>query len=329
MFLRFLKRSLRLALSEKQIAALKALIKRHAPAKRAQEIDALYQLLYNAVHNHEESLDLTARQTVDAFSNQWGNLPEGQYMLSDPWFKENIRSILAEEMLLLKPEWFKEKQVLDAGCGNGRWSYGLASMGAKITCVDINEVAIEETRKAVAHLNVDKRFVKTPMEDLHTALPHEKFDLVYSFGVIHHCNKFNQSFENVVDKVADGGVLFLYLYGRESMTLQEDLDIFKDRVQYNALTTNTEREKFLLKRVGGRREYLHQMHDLLAPLINRRLEYADIADRLKARGFTGIERTVDSTDLFLRAFKGDAVPEATRQALLPKKMPPYWFEHHK
>jgi 2-polyprenyl-3-methyl-5-hydroxy-6-metoxy-1,4-benzoquinol methylase len=329
MALKSLKRALRIVLSEKQITALKAFIKRYAPAKRAQEVDALYRLLYNAVHDNDESLDLTARQTVEAFSNQWENLPEGQFMLSDPWFKENIRSILAEQMLLLKPEWFKDRRVLDAGCGNGRWSFALASMGSKITCVDINEAAIEKTKNALASFGGDKRFIKTPMEALHTALPHEKFDLVYSFGVLHHCKKFNQSFENVVDKVADGGVLFLYLYGRESMTLKEDLDIFKDRVQYNALTTGEEREKFLVQRVGGHREYLHQMHDLLAPLINRRLEFVDISTRLKARGFTGIERTVESTDLFIRAFKGDVIPAETLRARLPMQSPPYWFEHHK
>lgn len=324
-----LKKIIRRFLSEEKIEQIKAVRKKYAPTKRIQEVDALYRLLYNAVHDLDESLDLTAKQTVQAFSSQWTDLPEGQYMLSDPWFKENIRSILTEQMLLIKPEWFAGKRILDAGCGNGRWSYGLASLGADITCVDINEIALEETKKAVVSFDVNKQFIHTPMEELHTQIPDQFFDMVYSFGVIHHCKSFNKSFDNVVARVAEGGVLFLYLYGRESLTMEEDIDLFKDRVEYNSIQSEDERVAFLLKRVGGRKEYLHQMHDLLAPLLNRRLDYAYVEERLKAHGFTDIERTMDSTDLFIRAFKGDSAKTSHESFLLPKMQPPYWFRHHK
>lgn len=324
-----LKKIIRIFLSEESIERIKAVRKKYAPTKRIQEVDALYRLLYNAVHDLDESLDLTAKQTVQAFSSQWTELPEGQYMLSDPWFKENVQSILTEQMLLIKPEWFAGKRVLDAGCGNGRWSYGLASMGADITCVDINEIALKETKKAVTPFGVNKQFVHTPMEELHTKIPDQSFDMVYSFGVIHHCNSFNKSFDNVVSRVAEGGILFLYLYGRESLTMDEDLDLFKDRVQYNSIQDEDERVAFLLKRVGGRKEYLHQMHDLLAPLLNRRLEYDYVAERLKAHGFTDIERTMDSSDLFIRAFKGESAKASHDSSLLPKAQPPYWYRHHK
>lgn len=323
-----IKKMIRRVLSDDFIKKIKAWLRRLSPTWKQGEVDALYRLLYNAMHDHEQSLDLTARQTVEAFSDQWEQYPEGEYMLSDPWFRDNLQRILTREMILIDQEWFKGKRILDAGCGNGRWSHGLASMGAHMTCVDINRVALEETEKALKPFEMEKRFIQTPLEGLDEALPDEQFDMVYSFGVIHHCNSFNTAFENVISKVEEGGVLFLYLYGRESLSMEEDIELFKERIKYNSLTTRKEKEAYLLKRVGGDSQLVHQKHDLLAPLVNRRLEFDDIRSRLEARGFTQIERTMDHTELFIRAFKGKNIPEETIQALLPKHSAPFWFQHH-
>ena len=39
---------------------------------------------------------------------------------------------------LLRKE-IKNKTVIDVGCGGGRWSYGFAKLGCKVTSVDISE----------------------------------------------------------------------------------------------------------------------------------------------------------------------------------------------
>ena len=131
--------------------------------KLRREVDVLYSMLYNLTHDLDSSLDLTSIQTKEAFGFQWRNLKEGDYLLSDPWFKANVSKILFEEEIQIKPEWFKGKDVLDIGCGNGRWSYGFAKLGANITAVDINQIAIDETEKAISDFKVGKNFYLSPV----------------------------------------------------------------------------------------------------------------------------------------------------------------------
>ena len=69
------------------------------------------------MHDLEEPLNLASTQTKDTFGYQWDQLSYGEYMITDPWFKENVSNIICQEEVLIKPEWFKGKKILDAGCG--------------------------------------------------------------------------------------------------------------------------------------------------------------------------------------------------------------------
>lgn len=295
--------------------------------KLKTEIDTLYALLYELIHDLDKSVDLTSRQTKDAFAHQWEKLKEGNYLLSDPWFRKSVDRILWKEEIQIKPEWFKGKDVLDAGCGNGRWSFGLAKLGANITAVDINQVAIDETRNAISDFDVDKDFYISPLEDLSINIPPKKYDLVFSWGVVHHCSSFNGALNELIKFVKDDGILYIYLYGRESIPYLDDLEIFKERIKYNTLRNEEDRYQFLLKKAEGNPNLIHNYHDAYAPLINRRLDYDYVHDFIKQRGFEDIVRTIDNTEIFIRAIKGNA-KEYYGKWLLPKKKPPYWFHHH-
>tara|TARA_Y100001968_G_scaffold332789_1_gene392263 strand:+ start:3321 stop:4262 length:942 start_codon:yes stop_codon:yes gene_type:complete len=291
--------------------------------RKSGQTDVLYRLLYNLVHDKTESLELTGTQTVKSFSKQWDTYKEGRALLTDPKFKNNVTKILCKEELLVDESWFKGKKVLDAGCGNGRWSYGFAKMGADITCIDINQSAIEETKKALVSFNVNKTFIQTSLEDLPNHLNDETFDLVFSWGVLHHTKKFNQSFENICRYCKEQGLLYLYLYGRESISYDKDIKFFKERIYYNSLISEEEKYKFLLEKACGNKEQIHNFHDEYAPLINRRLMFNEIKEFLKKRDFINIIRTIDHTELFVRAQKKTTNNDIP--FLQPKK-PPYWFQ---
>src|SRR5262249_31032479 len=288
-------------------------------------IDALYRALYDVVHDFDDSGEFAARLTERAFARQWKELPQGYFLLTDPWFKDNVDRIIAEEDIQVRREWFKGKRVLDAGCGNGRWSYGLAKLGSHITAVDVNAISIEKTREAIAEFNVEKRFFVSPIEDLWENLPHDTYDLVLSWGVIHHVRRFNKALDAVTRFVGDEGMLFMYLYGRESISYQQDIEMFKDRIVYNTRTPGQEQEDFLLEKAKGRRDWMHSKHDVFAPLINRRLDYDYLESFLRSRGFHEITRTVEHSEIFVRAFKGD-VERFNRDWVLPRRSPPYWFQ---
>jgi len=304
------------------------LIKNFNILKMKQEIDILYMLLYKLTHSLEDSIDVSAIQTKNAFENQWKNIKEGKYLLSDLWFKENVARILYEEEIQIKKEWFRGKNILDAGCGNGRWSYGFAQLGANITAVDINEVAIDETRKAIKDFKVKKEFYVSPLENLSNVIPFRKYDLVFCWGVLHHSKNFNKSLKEVIKFVKNGGILYIYLYGRESSSYNDDLEIFKERVKFNTLISEQEKYNFLLKKARGNRDIIHNLHDCYAPLINRRLDFDYVKNFLKYEEFEDIVRTIEHTELFIRAIKSNT-KDYYRKWILPKKQSPYWFTHHK
>lgn len=70
-----------------------------------------------------------AEQTRSSFDYQWGNITEGDSLLSDSNFLAEASSLVAQ-YTGLPTEWFKGRRILDAGCGNGRWSATLIAMGA-------------------------------------------------------------------------------------------------------------------------------------------------------------------------------------------------------
>lgn len=292
----------------------------------AQENDALYRLIYHYVHDKDQSLSLASLQTQNAFAHQWEKYPEGTALLGDPWFEENAARILSEEELQIHPSWFAGKEVLDAGCGSGRWSYGLAKLGAHITAVDINEGALAKTQSVLEKFPIPKNFIQTSLEQLTNALQSRQFDLVFSWGVVHHCESFNQSLDQLTRCVKEGGLIYIYLYGRESLSYEEDIKLFKQRVIYNTLFTEDEKRAFLMKKSGNDSSKLNMSHDLYAPLINRRLDFEYVKNFLHQRGFHSIERTIDHSEIFVRAFKGDA--HILQKEILPKKSKPYWFERY-
>jgi 2-polyprenyl-3-methyl-5-hydroxy-6-metoxy-1,4-benzoquinol methylase len=292
---------------------------------RRRDLNGLYQVLYDQVHDLERSTEIRSNATAEAFGRQWRELPSGEYLLSDPWFRQNVDRILCEQEILLAPEWFPGKRVLDAGCGNGRWTYGLSKLGATTTSVDVNDSALEAASAAAADFSNERTFIKSPLEDLDVNVPQGAFDLVFCWGVAHHCVRFNKVLDNLTAAVKPGGVIYLYLYGKETVSLDDELRTFRDRIAYNVLMDDAQRTKFLLRKAHGNRDLVHSMHDIYAPLINRRFTFAETAELLSQRGFTDATQTISHTEVFVRATRGDV--DLSPFAREPKKAP-YWFEGH-
>lgn len=80
------------------------------------------------------------------------------------------------------------KTVLEVGCGLGTDTINFARAGARVTAVDLSRRSLDLARERATVFGLQDRirFVEADAERLSDVLPPSAFDLVYSFGVIHH-----------------------------------------------------------------------------------------------------------------------------------------------
>ncbi|WP_428388987.1 class I SAM-dependent methyltransferase [Mucisphaera sp.] len=85
-------------------------------------------------------------------------------------------------------ERWKGKRVLEVGCGIGTDTMRFAQAGAEVTAVDLSEASLNLTRQRAEVFGVRDRVrtVHANAEQLDEVLEVEPYDLIYSFGVIHH-----------------------------------------------------------------------------------------------------------------------------------------------
>jgi len=92
---------------------------------------------------------------------------------------------------------WRGKKVLEIGCGIGTDSINFARAGADVTVVDLSDESLQlcETRFDVYGLKA--HFYLGDAEELSKVVPVEKYDLIYSFGVIHHTPRPDRVMEQV------------------------------------------------------------------------------------------------------------------------------------
>jgi SAM-dependent methyltransferase len=106
------------------------------------------------------------------------------------------------------PDFFRDKRVLDAGCGSGRFAYHAAKCGAEVWAIDVGP-AIEVTKRNTQNAG-DVRLVQA---DVH-ALPFapETFDFIYSLGVLHHLPDPEAAFRGLLPFLKPSGEIQIYVY---------------------------------------------------------------------------------------------------------------------
>lgn len=127
----------------------------------------------------------------------------------------------------LEPDLFKDKIVLDAGCGNGYWTKKILDFGAgEVVGIDISN-SVEVAKK---YLESDPR-VKIINGDLNELPPNYKeyFDIVFSSGVIHHTPDPRRSFSSLVSYAKPGSLLAVWVYEKGN-PLRQCLNFFLRRM---------------------------------------------------------------------------------------------------
>lgn len=239
-------------------------------------------------------------QTTQSFDYQWAEYSSGVAMPNDTSFMGQIQSQICQ-MTDLPADWFKNKRIVDIGCGAGRFTYGMLSMGASVTACDQSDAGLSKTAKLCAEYS---DYLTTKKIDLLKWDEVGDFDLVFCFGVVHHTGNTYSAIKNTALKVKPGGRLFLMIYG-----FPETLDAFEELISYEEVRqvvrtlSFEEKKKYLIDRFGP--YYAHGWFDAVSPQINDLLTFEEIADLLATQGFSNIKRTMFGRNHHL---VGDKIP---------------------
>jgi SAM-dependent methyltransferase len=113
----------------------------------------------------------------------------------------------------LPREFWWGKNFLDVGCGIGRNSYWPLRWGASSgLAIDVDERSLAAARKNLSsfpNVRVEHRSAYQIEES-------NRFDIVYSIGVVHHLERPELAVNQMVEAAVPGGVVLLWLYGKEN-----------------------------------------------------------------------------------------------------------------
>lgn len=110
---------------------------------------------------------------------------------------------------------YRGRDVLEVGCGMGCMAMNWALNGARITAVDLNPVAIAQTRQRFAVHQLAGTIHEADAEALPFA--DASFDFVYSWGVLHHTPHAADALGEIRRVLKPGGELGVMLYHRNSL----------------------------------------------------------------------------------------------------------------
>lgn len=107
------------------------------------------------------------------------------------------------------------RDVLEVGCGSGFAVQLFAEAGARTTAVDLTDWAVETTRARLAAFGLEAEALQGDGEAL--TFPDASFDLVFSWGVIHHTSDMGRALAELVRVCRPGGKLVIMVYNRRSL----------------------------------------------------------------------------------------------------------------
>ena len=110
------------------------------------------------------------------------------------------------------------KKVLEIGCGIGTDTINFARHGAQVTAVDLTEKSLEVARQRAKVFGLEDRvrFIQADAEKLSSTVPVERYDLVYSFGVIHHTPHPERVLDEIRKYVTPESTVKIMVYNRWS-----------------------------------------------------------------------------------------------------------------
>ncbi len=150
-----------------------------------------------------EKVEADKAATAANFGWQWQHFTQ-----SDEKYSDQFLAWIAP----VKAEFFRDKVVLEGGCGKGRHTQLAAGWGARaVIGIDLSE-AVESAFTATRHFE-NAHIIQADMYHLPIK---PTVDYAFSVGVLHHLPDPRVGFLSLASKVKDGGHISAWVYGAEN-----------------------------------------------------------------------------------------------------------------
>lgn len=212
---------------------------------------------------------MTHQNLEDKIKRYWNsqpcNIKHGQSEIGTPEFFREV----SERRYRVEPHiaefagfhLWAGKRVLEIGCGIGSDAEEFAKAGAEYVGIDLSEQSVILSRNRFNVLGLEGEFCIKDASKSFADLG--MFDLVYSYGVIHHFPGIETIIENVKEVLVPGGEFRFMVYAKNSWKyamIQKGLDQFEAQAGCPYAQAYSKDEIHHLLKDGWHIERLRQDH---------------------------------------------------------------------
>ena len=173
--------------------------------------------------------------SIEEVKQYWDNRPcnirhSNKSIGTKEYFKEvSLRKYKVEPHILEFADFKKwnGRRVLEVGCGIGTAANSFIENGAIYKGFDISKKSIELAKKRLDIFNLKGEVQEGNIENYTSK---EQYDLIYSFGVLHHTPNIQEAIKNIYKLLKEGGTFKLMLYAKNSwkyFRIKEQLDQYE------------------------------------------------------------------------------------------------------
>lgn len=141
-------------------------------------------------------------RTAEAFGYEWIRYAE---------LAERYRQQFLDWIRPVDDAFFRDRVVLEGGCGKGRHTRLAGEFGAR----DVIAIDLSDAVDAAYANTRDLSNIHIVQADLNRPPVKQVFDYAFSVGVLHHLPDPERGFQALVSRLREGGSVSAWVYGRE------------------------------------------------------------------------------------------------------------------
>ena len=198
--------------------------------------------------------------TIEEVKKFWNNRPcnirhSSKEVGTKEYFLEVERKKFKAEPHILEFTEFTKwdgKKVLEIGCGLATAGINFALSGSDYTGVELSEESLSLAKKRFEVFGQTGTFYSGNAEQLSSFVPVETYDLIYSFGVIHHSPHPEKIISEIKKYMTENSLLKIMLYAKNSWkNYMIDAGLDQPEAQYGCPIANTYTKEDVVELLDG------------------------------------------------------------------------------